>query len=451
MRRAATAAMLAGVLTLSLGGCNGFLNEKKLTTNPNAPSTATTGPLFVAAQSDLYQQIEGQLGRTLCIWMQQCGGQASPFTNLNLYQYSSDDYYNNWARIYGGGGLIDLRTIENVSLVAGDSIFAGQAIVLEAMEIGLGADIWGDIPYSQASQPSKFSVPASDSQRVVYDSILTALGTAVVYLSATGPSNVGALTYDNLYGGNPANWIALAETLRARYWMHLAARMGAPAYDSAQAAALLGITDASGAGDFISVHGATANTANLWSDFQSIYAGDIYAGGTIINIMNASTDPRLPLYFDSSGLGGFFGSNVQVANSSSLSPLSATRSAQTFGQPIVTYAENQLILAEAACQLGHGSVALGYLQAEQTAAGATNTTTISLNAIMTEKYVALFQNPEIWNDWKRTALPVLTPTTTIPIPRRLLYPATERSANSKTPADPTNNWNDNGPVASNCG
>jgi starch-binding outer membrane protein, SusD/RagB family len=445
MRRVCTAAII-----LTAGGCN-WLKATDLTHNPNAPSTAQSGTLFIAAQADVYQQIEGQLGRTLCIWMQQCGGQASPFTNLNLYQYNSDDYLNNWSSIYGGGGLIDLRTIEKSSLATGDSIFAGQAIVLEAMQIGLGADIWGAIPYSQASQAPAIPTPVADSQHFVYDSILTALGTAVVYLNATGPTNAGALSYDNLWGGNPANWVALAETLRARFWMHLAARLGTVAYDSAFAAASLGITDPTGAGDFVSVHGSTAVTANLWSDFQSIYAGDIYAGGTIIAIQNATTDPRLPLYWTPVN-GIYAGANVQVANPSNLASLSATRSAQTFGQPIVTYAENTLILAEASCQMGHGSTALGYLQAEQTAAGVTAvTTTISLNAIMTEKYVALFQNPEIWNDWKRTGLPALVPTTTLAIPRRLLYPQTERSANPKLPADPAVNWNDNGPVASNCG
>ena len=34
---------------------------------------------------------------------------------------------------------------------------------------------------------------------------------------------------------------------------------------------------------------------------------------------------------------------------------------------------------------------------------------MTLADIMTEKYIALFQNTEVWNDWKRTCLPALTP------------------------------------------
>ena len=46
----------------------------------------------------------------------------------------------------------------------------------------------------------------------------------------------------------------------------------------------------------------------------------------------------------------------------------------------------------------------------------------SLNDIMTEKYIALFQNAESWNDYKRTCLPALTPAVgKAVIPGRFLY------------------------------
>jgi Starch-binding associating with outer membrane len=453
MRRILSTGLRGSLLMLCLAGCKDFLRAKDLVQNPNAPSQASNGTLFIAAQTDIYQQIEGQLGRTTCIWMQQCGGQASPFNNLNYYEYGADDYYNNWARIYGGGGLIDLRTIETTSLAVGDSLFFGQAVVLEAMEIGLGADIWGDIPYSQASQAPAIQTPKVDAQQQVYDSLEHTLATAITYMRASGPTNVGAQAYDNLYGGAPEPWIQLAYTLKARFWIHQAEKLGGIAYDSALTAADSGISDATGASDFVSVHTATANTANLWSDFQSIYLGDISAGGTIVNIMNATADPRLPAYFTSVG-GVYIGSDT--ASSATLSTLSATRSAQTFGQPIVTYTENELIIAESNCQLHNAVAAANAYQAEQAAVGATPQAPVNLGVIMTEKYVALFQNPEVWNDWKRTGYPVMSPLGGQPlIPRRLTYPLSERSANPNIPPDPPQNWNDptttpGTPIASGC-
>jgi hypothetical protein len=461
MPRTLTLLGAAGVL-VAMSGCRQFLDSKDLKFNPNDPSSASTGPLFTGAQANLYSQIEGQLGRTVALWMQSFSGQASPFNNLSLYEYGVDDYLNNWGRVYGGGGLIDLRTIEQRSLAVGDSIFTGQAIVLEAMQISMAADIWGDVPYSQASQPSVYKTPKVDPQETVYDSLLHALATATVYMAASGPTNAGALGYDNLSGvanstdaASPtAFWTAVANTLRARLWMHLAARLGGAAYDSATNAALVGIRDSTGASDFTSVHGSTAVTANVWSDFQSIYAGDLVAASTIIGIMNADNDPRLPAYWTVGDSGTYYGTPPAVVPNDPSQPsnLSAVRSAQTFRQPIVTYAENQLILAEAACQLGNGPQALIYLNSERVSAGATPIGKVSLQAIMNEKYVALFQSLEVWNDFKRTGFPVMVgPPVVGPPPRRLTYPASEREANPNIPADGARNWNDTGPVSSNCG
>jgi Starch-binding associating with outer membrane len=63
--------------------------------------------------------------------------------------------------------------------------------------------------------------------------------------------------------------------------------------------------------------------------------------------------------------------------------------------------------------------------------------------VMTEKYITLFQNIEVWNDFKRTCIPALTPAAgKSEIPARLLYGTTERQTNPNTPSNPPRNWND---------
>ena len=65
------------------------------------------------------------------------------------------------------------------------------------------------------------------------------------------------------------------------------------------------------------------------------------------------------------------------------------------------------------------------------------------DSIMTEKYVALFQNIEVWNDYRRTCLPAFTPYLTangaLPaygnkVPGRFYYGANERNTNPNIPA-----------------
>jgi hypothetical protein len=57
-----------------------------------------------------------------------------------------------------------------------------------------------------------------------------------------------------------------------------------------------------------------------------------------------------------------------------------------------------------------------------------------LEAIMEEKYVALFQNTEVWNDYRRTCYPNLTPAAGSFIPARLVYGTDERRANANIPS-----------------
>ena len=99
---------------------------------------------------------------------------------------------------------------------------------------------------------------------------------------------------------------------------------------------------------------------------------------------------------------------------------SAKRLADSYGQPLVTYNENLLIKAEALFKGGNLQAALDTLNKER-ASWATTTpwhTAITLTAvtgpvtleqIMNEKYVVLFQNIETWNDYKRTCYPALVP------------------------------------------
>src|SRR5205807_670880 len=75
-----------------------------------------------------------------------------------------------------------------------------------------------------------------------------------------------------------------------------------------------------------------------------------------------------------------------------------------------------------------------------------------LDSIITEKYVALFQNIEVWNDYRRTCIPALTPFLTAnganpifrnKIPGRLYYSGSEMNVNPHIP-DPTTQLNTNG-------
>jgi hypothetical protein len=110
---------------------------------------------------------------------------------------------------------------------------------------------------------------------------------------------------------------------------------------------------------------------------------------------------------------------------------------------IITYAENQMILAEAQYRTGSPAQALGTLNAFRASVGAqpapgSPSGARILVAILNEKYGRGFLNPEVYFDYLRTCLPnVPMPANHSAsfnwIPARLPYGYTETIANPNLP------------------
>jgi hypothetical protein len=330
---------------------------------------------------------------------------------------------------------------------------------MEALRMGTHTSLWGDVPYSEAAGAS--ASPAFDPQQQVYATVQAKLDTAITALTAAGTSQA-ALPTDLVYNGNVGRWIRAANTLKARFHLHTAERLGAPAYQAALAAAQNGINEAptsvqnaidgAGPGDFRSFRGNTVNVdANLWAQFLANRT-DLTANQQFIDLLNQRNDPRLARYFTlpPGGTGALRGANQFGGNSGGAAVVGAPRTGLDFRQPLVTWTENQLILAEARFRTGDAAGALTNVNNVRTLVGLPALASVTLQDIAAEKYVSMFQNIEAWNDWKRLCFPTLTPggpnnTSAAAIPGRLIYPFSEQNANANTPDlsdQPARNWND---------
>jgi hypothetical protein len=449
MRSASSATCLAAALGLGLGGCNDFLTGEGITDNPNNPTVATNASLIVAAQSNLAVQTEGHLGRTICMWVQQCAGIGQQYLSVGTYSVGEDEFYYEWRALYGQGGLLDLRRVQASGRQSGDSTFAGIAMVLEGWMVGMAADAWGDIPYSQAASDT-VATPTLDPQQQVYEAVQARLDTAILFLAATSERNLGPGPADLVYGGDREKWTALAHTLKARFHLHTAEQLGQPAYEAALAEAELGIGSADG--DYTSYHGGSVTERNLWRQFTDVWGNYIASGAFLVNLLQSRDDPRLAEYFAQNGDGEYVGGDPgQAATTETVSNFSDVRLASDFRQPLVTWAESRLIIAESAFRTGDEGRARTELNAVLADAGVPTagggvTGTALLEAILIEKYIRLFQNFEAWNDYRRTCFPRLDP---VPgasdLPARLAHPATEAAANPNIPdpeQQPLFNWND---------
>jgi len=447
MRKLFEATALALGLGLGAGACSDFLTGPKLGDNPNRPIVASNAALLVSAETNLAFQAESHLARTVCVWMQQCSGTLKQYLSMGQYSIGDDEYYyDGWIDTYTRGGLLDLRRIQRTALAVGtdDSAYAGVAYVLEAWLIGQTADVWGGIPYSQAAD-SAIPAPTVDSQFVVYAAIQAKLDTAIRFL---GTATLPPQGEDVVYGGDVTKWTALANTLKARFYLHTVepATNKAAIYDSVFKYASVGIIDASGAGDYLTVQGSDLTSNNLWSQFEASWANYLSAGKFLVDLLQSTSDPRLAEYFAENSDGNFVGADPGEGTAGNPSTLSETRLDPSFRQPLVTYVENELILAEAEFERGNIAGAGTHVNNARAAQGLGATAVATLADVMLEKYKSLFQNLEVWNDYKRTCIPALVPASGNAVPGRLPYPLSERNANPNIPGrGPQRNPNDPNP------
>ena len=429
--------MLAGAVSLvaTAAACTSFLTDQKASKDPNNPANATTAQLFTAVQAAQFIEQEGFPAFITCLYMQECQGVGGRFVNkFSQYTgFNNTSANSDFAAVYVGGGLIDIKSIEARADTAGDLQFKGIAEVWEALVIGTAADLWGDIPYRDAA--GDIADPQFDPQLQVYDDIEAKLDQAIIDLAGAGP---GPGPNDFVYGGDVAKWTAAANTLKARYHLHMVEARGNTEYQKAIDAATNGI--ASHDGDFLTFHTSATFERNVWYQFKvnSGFGDDLVAGATLVNLMNAQSDPRLPQYFGKTPNGNYGGVSVTGGvGPNGISGLEGTRNDPGFRQPIITSDENSLILAEANFALNGAGAAQPFFDQERTS-NSLSTIPATLNSIMTEKYIALFQNVEVWNDYKRTCLPARTPYPSATfggeIPGRLYYGAGEESTNPNTPS-----------------
>lgn len=430
-----TTAMVAGLaLLIGTAGCNEFLNAPKSVNDPNQPTSASRNTLFPGAAANLMDLQEGVIAMTVCEWMQQCAGQSGRFVDV-YYHYginggSFDFTLNN---IYASGGLIALRDIQASATADNDLVSRGVAEVMEAMTMMWATDMLGALPYSQfeVGKPDA----AFDSQMSIYASLLTLLDKAITDLAGAG---AGPDRFDVFYGGNKAKWTRLAHTLKARIALHRVERLGNGQYTLALNEANLGINAADGSDDFRAAHTTNTSERNLWHQFQlSSFGADLVAGARLVDIMKAQNDPRLPEYFGRNENGGFGGLDpAGTADPDDISPIAGSGRTDnpTFAQPLVTWEENQLIKAEANFVLNGAAAAQPFLDAVRAAHGKAPVPA-TLQSIMEEKYINLFQNVETWNDFKRTCYPRLVPTAAsfTAVPGRIPYWDTEKQTNPNIP------------------
>jgi hypothetical protein len=440
--------MIAVPVFLLLSGCEKYIEGYDV--DPNNPSEITPSLLLANVEVSVFATYGGSMSRNSAILIQQMNGVSdqSRIVWAN-YNFKEGDITNEWLTIYTGI-LINAQTIIDKF---GDEnpYYAGIARIMEAFGFGVATDYWGNIPMKEAlkglsGSESDFS-PHYDSQESIIQGIQDLLDQAILDLSKDPAQNILRPGDDDyIFQGDVEKWKNTAWILKARYAMRLTKREPLAAQTALQY--LSNVTATGTEMDAYCIFGEQANENNQWYAFQLQRGGYMKMGKFFIDLLKGADDPRLPFFasldLDSTYSGAPLGSQGQDFSDIGLYYASATSPI-----PLVTYVEAKFLEAEASFRQGDKDKAAqshneAVLTSVQKITGALphpsfvqsfaseTAETITLEKIMTQKYIALFTQLENYADWRRTGIPSLIPNpsgyTTV-IPRRFPTPQDERINN----------------------
>lgn len=408
----------------------------KANNNPNAPGSVPSNTLLSGVEVSLAYTQGGAASQFTSLFTQQTYGAQRQAQAYYDYILTPADPEYLWDQMY-----TDVMENDHVLMTqaqaAGQNEYYGIANIIMAYSIQTCVDVWGKIPYSTAFQGAGDIQPTFDDDQALYGTVLSLLNTGITALSNSEKGTQYPTNDDVIYGGSESEWIAFAQAVKARIYIHQCKHGNAGYEDSAIADANAAI-----ANGFVTAQvsfGAASNNNAPWYQFNNQRGGYIsFAPTALIDSMASYTDPRLSDFADTVGGAG---------------TLAAYYGLGTSPVEFITTEELYFIAAEANVRLSNAAAAqtayISAITANMTKLGVSNaaittylaspqgtlpvTQAAALHQLGVQEWIALYLNPEAWTSYRRLGSPMLAPTAGSEIIRRMIYPNSEVSLNANCP------------------
>jgi hypothetical protein len=461
-------------VSLVFTGCKDYLD---VNTDPNNPDDASIDLVLPAGMASIGIQVGGSYHNLGGFWSQYYtqSPDAGQYENFDEYNITSDEFDREWTDLFAGG-LNDLQTVRNKAKADGEGSYHLIATAMQCYGFHFLADLYNDIPYSEAfgGLDGNFN-PKFDNGTTIYPALLAALDDALDYYAANPGRTPG--NNDLVYGGNMAQWVGFANTLKLRMLM----RASATSQGNMQA-----IKDLVAANNFITADAKMTSFAdeqakrNPYYEIQVDRLGGVNqaASNSIIKYLVDNSDPRIENYFVIGSTGQWVAKEQgDFANRDiPMGELAQPNMMATSPVYFFTVSEVNFLIAEANLRFNGGAGAQAAyeagIQASFDMLGASGgpatygsggayewnsggTTDEQWAQIMTQKWVAMCnsQNLEAFFERNRTGYPVYATAGTVGNPgeltvsiasvlstgggpQRLLVPDVEVARNTNAPAQP---------------
>ncbi len=418
------------LMVFTFASCENFIGGD-INKDPNNPTSVPVSAQMPALTIALADNYGGMFSRFCSMLTQQVEGVARQWTSFNQYTGLAPNRFDSAWNNHYENTVNEIKIARTTAVDGGLNYYVGILDITEAFALMMATDVWDDMPYSEAFNGIATSSPAFDSQASIYDVIYTRLDSGLSSLAgAPGPATPGG--DDVIYGGNTALWAKAAHAIKARGLLHQ------DNYSGAMAEAEMSFDSPS---ENMAFQYPDANNAGGWYRFNRDRTGDIEFHPTLRGIMTALQDTNRLKEID----------QIFITDHTYMVP--------DFNQELITYREMQFVIAECAFRTGdsekaHAAYLEGikasfgrmgaagydeYIAQSDVDPGAGN---LTLEQIMTQKYIAMFLQPEVYSDYRRTNIPELEPVSGSNVPVRWDYSSNEYLFNSNLTEGSVNMFTD---------
>lgn len=290
-------------LSIPFISCEKYLD---VDTDTDSPTTAPLGQLLTNIDIAIANTVDFRL------WS---GDMLSVYTHQFTAREEQDQYgtkadninlNNDWDTIYLT--LTDIETLISQATESGDMVYVGIAEILKAYLMSVAVDLWGDVPFSEATLLEGGTVsPVFDNQEAVYQAVLDLLDSGKAKV-ASGQGLSLPASDDLYYGGSTTQWVKFANTYKLKLYNQI--RLSS-LFNQADFNALVSENNflSSIADDFQFTH----TIAQAPSDERNQLFIDAYGGAQVAkyispwfyeilmgmnpNIHTGNKDPRIPYYW----------------------------------------------------------------------------------------------------------------------------------------------------------
>jgi hypothetical protein len=383
---------------------------------------------------------------------------ASQWLTYDEFSLDENDFDRQW-RIMYAQAMMDLQVVRDRSLASSDWSYYLTSTLVQCYDFGLLADLYGQIPFTEALKGVDNFSPKYEQGAVVTDSLIARIDKAMSQnLSATTVSVIRE--NDLVFQGKMDKWVKFGNTLKLKLMLRFV-NVDANKYASQIQALLAENNFLNVSATMVAFKDEQDNRNPFYETFLDRLTGNVVASKTLLDTLQNASDDRLPSFFLSPvkspgayvglGQGRYKADQALYANIQNLST-------PNFGplDPVYffTLPEVDFLVAEA--QLRYGTVASAqaayikgindsYALQGVTAQPALYATGGAyeykgLESIITQKWIAACNHNacESFIDFNRTGYPNFFVQSAISsiapnFPQRILFPDSERKSNKNTP------------------